>query len=35
VGTAAKVDVEVVLPHGKGTVTHKGVATNQMLKVKQ
>jgi hypothetical protein len=29
------VDVEVILPHGKGKLTHKGVAANQVLKVKQ
>jgi len=27
--------VEVILPHGKGKLTHKGVTANQMLKVKQ
>jgi hypothetical protein len=28
------VDVEVILPHGKGKLTHRGVAA-QVLKVKQ
>ena len=32
---AGKVDVEVILPHGKGILTHKGVTANQVLKVKQ
>jgi hypothetical protein len=34
-GKAEKADVEVILPHGKGKLTHKGVPANQMLKVKQ
>jgi hypothetical protein len=34
-GQAEKVDVEVILPHGKGKLKHKGVAANQVLKVKQ
>jgi len=34
-GQARKVDVEVILPHGKGKRTHKGVIANQVLKVKQ
>jgi hypothetical protein len=34
-GKAEKVDVEVILPHGKGKRTHKGVKANQLLKVKQ
>jgi ASPIC and UnbV. len=34
-GKAEKVDVEVILPHGKGKLTHKGVTVNQTLKVKQ
>ena len=34
-GKAEKVDVEVILPHGKGTLTQKSVAANQVLKVKQ
>jgi hypothetical protein len=34
-GKAEKVDVEVILPHGKGKLTHKGVGANQVLKVKQ
>jgi hypothetical protein len=34
-GKAEKVDVEVILPHGKGKLTHQGVAANQVLKVKQ
>jgi hypothetical protein len=29
------VDVEVILPHGNGKVTQKGVAANGLLKVKQ
>jgi hypothetical protein len=29
------VDVEVILPHGKGKLTHKGVMANQVLKVAQ
>jgi hypothetical protein len=32
-GTAAAVDVEAVLPHGKGAVVRKGVAANQLLVV--
>ena len=34
-GKAEKVDVEVILPHGKGKLTRKGVKANQVLKVKQ
>ena len=34
-GPAQKVDVEVILPHGKGKLTHRGVTANQVLKVKQ
>ena len=34
-GKAEKVDVEVILPHGKGKLTHRGVTANQVLKVKQ
>ena len=34
-GTAEKVDVEVILPHNKGKLTQKGVTANQMLKIKQ
>jgi hypothetical protein len=34
-GRARKVDVEVILPHGKGRLTHRGVTANQVLKVKQ
>ena len=34
-GAAQKVDVEVILPHGKGKLAQKGVAANQVLKVKQ
>ena len=33
-GTDDKVDVEVILPHGKGSVVEKGVAANQILVVK-
>lgn len=34
-GQEAKVDVEVILPHGKGTFTEKGVKANQRLVLKQ
>jgi hypothetical protein len=34
-GPAQKVDVEVILPHGKGTLTYKSVPANQLFKVKQ
>ena len=34
-GRAQKADVEVILPHGKGRRTHRGVTANQVLKVKQ
>jgi hypothetical protein len=34
-GTAASVDVEVILPHGKGTLTRKGVKANEVLTVKK
>jgi hypothetical protein len=34
-GQARKVDVEVILPHGKGKLMHKSVPANQVLKVKQ
>jgi hypothetical protein len=34
-GKEKKADVEVVLPHGKGKLTRKGVTANQLLKVKQ
>jgi hypothetical protein len=34
-GKAEKADVEVILPHGKGKLTHKGVKANQLLTVKQ
>lgn len=33
-GKVDAVDVEVVLPHGKGTLTRRGVAANQRLTVK-
>jgi hypothetical protein len=33
-GSAAKVDVEVILPHGKGKLAHRSVTANQVLKVK-
>lgn len=33
-GKATQVDVEVVLPHGKGTVVQKGVKANQKIGVK-
>jgi hypothetical protein len=32
-GKADKVDVEVILPHGKGKWTQRGVAANQVLKI--
>jgi hypothetical protein len=34
-GEAKIVDMEVILPHGKGKLTQKGVAANQLLKIKQ
>jgi hypothetical protein len=34
-GQAQKVDVEVILPHGKGKLMQTSVTANQMLKVKQ
>jgi hypothetical protein len=34
-GKHAQVDVEVLLPHGKGTLTQRGVAANQRLVLKQ
>jgi hypothetical protein len=34
-GQAQKVDVEVILPHGKGKLTRKGIPANQVVKVKQ
>jgi hypothetical protein len=34
-GQAQKADVEVILPHGKGKLTQRGVTANQVLKVKQ
>jgi hypothetical protein len=34
-GAAQTVDVEVSLPHGKGTLTRKGVKANQLLTVSQ
>jgi hypothetical protein len=34
-GQAQKVDVEVILPHGKGMLTRNGVRANQVLKVEQ
>jgi hypothetical protein len=33
-GPAQTVDVEVILPHGKGKLAQKGVTANQMLKMK-
>jgi len=33
-GKAQSVDVEVTLPHGKGTSTHKGVQANQRITLK-
>jgi hypothetical protein len=32
-GQEARVDVEVILPHGKGTLVRKGVNANQRLTV--
>jgi len=34
-GKETTVDVEVILPHGKGTVTRKGVTANQALAVRK
>jgi hypothetical protein len=34
-GQETKVDVEVSLPHGKGTLTNKGVAVNQRITMKR
>lgn len=34
-GNAQKVDMEVILPHGKGKLTRTGVPANQVVKVKQ
>src|SRR5262249_54569099 len=34
-GKAESVDVEVILPHGKETLTRKGVKVNQRVTVKQ
>jgi hypothetical protein len=34
-GKTEKVDIEVVLPHHKGTLTQRGIAANQVVKVKQ
>jgi hypothetical protein len=34
-GKEDAVDVEVILPHGKGTFTHRNVAANKVLKVTQ
>lgn len=34
-GAAQNVDVEVILPHGKGKLAQKAVTANQVLKVKQ
>jgi hypothetical protein len=34
-GKEKTVDVEVILPHGKGKLTRRGVKANQVLKVKQ
>jgi hypothetical protein len=33
-GKVESVDLEIVLPHGKGTITRKGVKANQTLRVK-
>jgi enediyne biosynthesis protein E4 len=30
-GKAESADVEVILPHGKGTLTRKGVKVNELL----
>ncbi len=34
-GTAANIDIEITLPHGKGAFTQKNVAANQRLTLKQ
>jgi hypothetical protein len=34
-GKAQKVDIEVILPHGKGKLSQRGVAANQVVKIKQ
>jgi enediyne biosynthesis protein E4 len=34
-GQTTQVDIEVTLPHGKGTITQKGVQMNQRLTLKQ
>jgi enediyne biosynthesis protein E4 len=34
-GKEEKVDVEVILPHGKGTLTRKDVKANQRVTLKQ
>jgi len=34
-GELKNCDVEIILPHGKGKLTHKGVTADQTLKVKQ
>jgi hypothetical protein len=33
-GKAESADVEVILPHGKGTLTRKGVKANEVVRVK-
>jgi hypothetical protein len=33
--SAKKADVEVILPHGKGRLTHRSVTANRVLKIKQ
>lgn len=34
-GSAEKVDIELILPHGKGKIVRKDVAANQLLTVKE
>jgi hypothetical protein len=34
-GKAEKVDVEVILPHGKGKLAHQNITANRVLKVRQ
>jgi enediyne biosynthesis protein E4 len=34
-GKEATVDVEVILPHGKGALTSKGAKANELLTVKK
>src|SRR5262249_15148191 len=34
-GKAEKVDVEVILPHGKGKLTQKGMTSHRLVTIKQ